>query len=357
MLANMKRNSRVTDFLPLLSILGQAARCLWMILGSKPRAPPCWADVWGVKFHFGDGQGSQLSNVKLRFNWFNGFDSQLFPSDSSPAVWDSVFPRFSAAVRHIPCDPVVWGNARQHTGWSRRGDQAEGGETCHILSQWPMRHLGEFWKESLWLTMIWQVVVDVALCANYDASYLLPNFQLPFCLGYSFFSAGWKGTCQHTKSRHDQFCGPSGTLTLSHIIEHDVRTHDSISFMCFWFPRNPNRHLKYQNEVVFLGSCKTFDCEAVLLTSFNHLIGSLNWCSTRHGGLHKKPIIVRNRVVALPLDMRRRKFQGLDTKREVGKMRWMCFYVCMIVLGRCVGFVYCRFLLILVVRSLFGRMK
>lgn len=306
MLANMKRNCRVTDFLPLLSILGQAARCLWMILGSKPRGSPMWADVWGVNFHFGDGQGSQLSNVKLRFNWFNGFDSQLFLSDSCPAVWTPYSPVFQRLCVTFPATSRLRSCQETH-GWITPGDQAAGGETCHILSQWPMRHLGEFWKESLWLTMIWQMWVDVANFVRKKWCFVT-YFQLPFCFGYSFFSAGWKGTCQHTKSRHDQFCAPSGTLTLSHIIEHDIRTHDSISFMCFWFPRNPNRHLKYQNEVVFLGSCKTFDCEAVLLTSFNHLVGSLNWCSTRHGGLHKKPIIVRNRVVALPLDMRRRKF-------------------------------------------------
>ena len=37
-------------------------------LGVKALDFPMWADVWGVNFHFGDGQGSQLSNVKLRFN-------------------------------------------------------------------------------------------------------------------------------------------------------------------------------------------------------------------------------------------------------------------------------------------------
>lgn len=194
-----------------------------------------------------------------------GFDSELFPSDSSPAVWDSVFPRFSAAFASHSLWPSRLRSCQETHGWITPGDQAEGRDLSQKTSPWGT--WGSFEKNHCdWLTMIWQMWVDVVnFVRTMMLRYLLPNFQLPFCLGYSFFSAGWKGTCQHTKSRHNQFCGPSGTLTSSHIIEYDIRTHDSISFMCFWFPRNPNRHLKYQNEVVFLGSCKTFDC-AVLLT-------------------------------------------------------------------------------------------
>lgn len=95
MLANMKRNCRVTDFLPLLSILGQAARCLWMILGPKPRATNVGRYL-GVNFHFGYGQGSQLSKFKRdstnstsRFTTFSSDSSSLLHSQffSAASCW------------------------------------------------------------------------------------------------------------------------------------------------------------------------------------------------------------------------------------------------------------------------------
>lgn len=201
MLANMKRNSRVTDFLPLLSILGQAARCLWMILGSKPRAFCMWADVWGVNFHFGDGQGSQLSNVKLRFNWFNGFWFRTFSIRLlSSSLGLCIPPFFSGLCVTFPVtqsSEVMPGNTRvDHAGgpsWRKRP----------VTKNQSMRHLGEFWKESLWLidNDLTNVGGCCKLCANYDASLLTSKLPTSLLSWLFFFQCGLKGYLStHQKS-------------------------------------------------------------------------------------------------------------------------------------------------------------
>lgn len=149
-----------------------------------------WADVWGVNFHFGDGQGSQLSNVKLRFNWFNEF---WFTTVSirllSSSLGLHIPPFFSGCASHFPAtqsSEVMPGNTRvDHAGGPscRRGDLSQ--------KTMSMRHKGEFWKESLWLTMIWPMWVDVALCAKkMMLHYLLPTSLLSWLF---FFQCGLKG--------------------------------------------------------------------------------------------------------------------------------------------------------------------